>query len=67
MKAFPPERVEKIHEGDRRKWKSLEGSTFDRIWEANWIFTAREGGRAVSKMEVGRDWGSRLDYRHLRG
>lgn len=26
MKAFPPERVEKMHEGDRRKWKSLEGA-----------------------------------------
>lgn len=61
MKAFPPERVGKISEGDRRKWKSLEGSTFDRIWEADWIFRARGGGRAVRWR-----WGSRLDYRHLR-
>ena len=54
MKVFPPERVGKISEGDRRKWKSLEGSTFDRIWEADWIFRARGGGRAVRWR-----WGSR--------
>lgn len=64
-KAF--QTLEKIPEDDRRRWKGLEGSSFDRIWEANGILRAREGGTGCRPDGSGEGLGQRLDRSQVKG